>query len=899
MVVDSLNMSAAAMDGDGMNNNNDFNSLFANEERAASSKKPDRWKILVVDDEPDVHAVTEAALDNVVFEGEGVRLLSAFSAEEGRRMLREHPDIAIVFLDIVMESAHAGLALVDFIRETLGNSLVRIVVRTGRPESAPMREVLTRYEINGYNIKTDLPADELFAAVISSLRSYRTLKSIHAAREDLGRSVEERTRELGDSQTLCRVLVETMNDGLEIHDDQGRITYANDSFSRILGRPPGEIIGKPVTDFLDDVNRALLKKQMEAPPHEVKVEPFEIEWMRKNGEAVPTIMSPRILKNAGAGGGDGFAVVTDISKFKRVEETLRRQNEYMAALHETSLGMLNRLDLNELLNIIVNRASDLVRMPDGFLHLYNPLQKVLEVKAGRGLFKNHIGFRIKPGEGLVGLVWDKGETMVVEDYRTWAGRLPDGRLSPVRAALAIPLKSSSGIEGVIGISDRKERRKVEPETVKILEQFARLAVIAIENARLYGALESELSKREKLEKERETMEIQLNQAQKMEAIGVLAGGIAHDFNNILASILGYTELALEDAEKGTLLQKNLKDVMMAGKRAADLVQQILTFSRQTEFELKPVQVQLIVKEVMSLLRATLPSTIRIRNNIRSESLILSDPTQIHQVLMNLCANAAHAMQESGGELFVELVDMEVDADFVQNNPELKPGPHVSLLVKDTGHGMTPEVLNRIFVPFFTTKQRGEGTGMGLSVIHGIVKSHGGSIIVYSELGKGATFQILFPAVERRPEDEGARGKSIPGGSECILFVDDEAPVVEMGRQILRRLGYTVVARTSSVEALELFKARPEKFDVVITDMTMPIMTGEDLAREVLRRQPGTPIILCTGFSANMDEPKAREMGIRAFVPKPFLIQELAVKIRAVLDGKNTFETGDEDETDPS
>ncbi len=867
-----------------MTSNTDFQSLFADDERAVSSNGSDRWKILIVDDETDVHTATEAALGKMTFEGRGIRSLSAFSAEEGRRMLREHPDIAVVLLDVVMESPRAGLELARFIREDLGNRLIWIVLRTGRPDSAPVKEVMPAYEINDYKIKTALTADELFTAVLSGLRSYKALKTLETSRGDLECEVKERTRQLENRHSLCRVLVETMNDGLEIQDEKGLITYVNDRFSQMLGRPSAEFIGRRLTDFLDDANGEIVKNRM-VEPSEARVESFEIEWMGKEGEPIQTIMSPRVLLDSEGEIQSGFTMVTDISKFRRAEERLRRQNEYMAALHETSLGMLNHLDLNKLLDIIVKRAGELVQMPDGFLHLYNRHEGVLEIKAGSGIFRNHIGFRIQPGEGLVGLVWEKGETIAVEDYRKWPGRLADDRLVPVRAAVAVPLKSSSGMEGVIGISNQKEVKKIAPETIEILEQFARFAVIAIENARLYGAIGSELEKREKLEKEQKTMETRLHQAQKMEAIGVLAGGIAHDFNNILASILGYTELALEDVEEETLLQKNLKDVMMAGKRAADLVQQILTFSRQTEFELKPVRIKLIVTEVMSLLRATLPSTIKIRNNIRGDSLIFSDPTQIHQVLMNLCANASHAMMETGGELFIELVDMDVDVDFSKKHPDLKPGPHVVLTVSDTGHGMAPDVLNRIFEPFFTTKHRGEGTGMGLSVIHGIVKSHGGSIFVYSERGEGSTFRIFFPALKKGEKERAEEKKPIPGGSECVLFVDDEAPVVKMGRQMLQRLGYSVVASDSSVEALGLFKEQPDKFDVVITDMTMPNMTGDVLSREIMRIKPDTPIILCTGFSAKIDECKAKSLGIRAFIAKPFLIQDMAEKLRAILDGE--------------
>jgi CheY-like chemotaxis protein len=369
----------------------------------------------------------------------------------------------------------------------------------------------------------------------------------------------------------------------------------------------------------------------------------------------------------------------------------------------------------------------------------------------------------------------------------------------------------------------------------------------------------------------------------MESIGTLAGGIAHDFNNILSAIMGYTELALDDIERDSQLYTNLQEVFRAGKRAKDLVQQILAFSRQSEQGRKPVQVKHIINEALKLLRSSLPTTIEVRRDIRSDALAMADPTQIHQILMNLCTNADHAMREKGGVLEVKLEDVELDADFTAAHPNIKPGAYINLTVSDTGHGIPPGVLERIFDPFFTTKEIGEGTGMGLSVVHGIVGSYGGAITAYSEPGQGSTFKVYLPIIERRKEPEIRTEESISTGSERILFVDDESVLVDMGKQILESLGYDVITRTSSIEALELFKAQPDRFELVITDMTMPNMTGDDLAQELMHIKPNIPIILCTGFSATIDEQKARAMGIRAFVLKPIVKREIAATIRKVLD----------------
>ena len=379
------------------------------------------------------------------------------------------------------------------------------------------------------------------------------------------------------------------------------------------------------------------------------------------------------------------------------------------------------------------------------------------------------------------------------------------------------------------------------------------------------------------------LEAQLQQAQKMEAIGTMAGGIAHDFNNILSSVIGYTELTLDSEKKGTFQYKNLQEVLSAGNRARDLVKQILTFSRQVDHEQKPIQLKPQIKEALKMIRASIPSTIEIDQNLQSDELIMADPTQIHQILMNLCTNAAHAMENNGGRLTVSLMDADLDSEFISRHPNLKPGSYINLIISDTGHGISPDVMEKIFDPFFTTKEKGKGTGLGLSVVHGIVRSCGGEIFAYSEPGKGSTFKICLPVIKGRFKLEESAEKPIPTGVERILFIDDEPVIMEMGKQILESLGYDVVARNSSIEALELFKEKKDNFDLVITDMTMPHITGEKLAEKLMQIRPDIPVILCTGFSSMIDERKALGIGIRAFITKPVLKREIAEAIREVLD----------------
>ena len=380
------------------------------------------------------------------------------------------------------------------------------------------------------------------------------------------------------------------------------------------------------------------------------------------------------------------------------------------------------------------------------------------------------------------------------------------------------------------------------------------------------------------------LQTRLQQAQKMEAIGTLAGGIAHDFNNILTSIIGFAELATFKLPEGDESRSDLDYVIKSGYRAKELVKQILSFSRRSEQDVKPVQIHLIIKEALKLLRASLPATIEIHQNIEFEfDVVLADPTQIHQVLVNLCTNAAYAMQESGGVLEVNLTEVNLDAAAVSQYPGLNPGPYLELSISDTGHGMDKAVLERIFDPFFTTKKQGEGTGMGLSVVHGIVKSHGGFVFVNSELGKGTKFHVFLPVVEKPIESEDQAEEPMPKGNERIMFVDDEVMLVTMAQEMLEFLGYEVVVRTSSIEALEAFRVKPDKFDLVITDKTMPQMTGFDLAKELREIRPDIPIILCTGFSETIETEMAKAMAINAYIMKPLAMQEMAAAVRKVLD----------------
>jgi signal transduction histidine kinase/ActR/RegA family two-component response regulator len=396
-------------------------------------------------------------------------------------------------------------------------------------------------------------------------------------------------------------------------------------------------------------------------------------------------------------------------------------------------------------------------------------------------------------------------------------------------------------------------------------------------------IDIDLTERMKAEEEKRRLEERLQRAEKMEAIGTLAGGIAHDFNNVLAAIIGYTEMAMAEGRQEARRQY-LQQILKGTERATEMVRQILTFSRRDSQEKKPLDAKLLLKESLNFLRASIPATIEIRQHIPEESCnIMADPTQIDQIIMNLCTNAAHAMKQNGGILTIKLSAVDLYNGDVTSHPDLKPGHYVRLTVSDTGHGIDPVLQNRIFDPFFTTKSKEEGTGLGLSVVYGIVNGHEGAISVYSEPERGASFSVYLPRIIHEEIAGGNLSACVVGGAERILFVDDETALVDIATSMLSTLGYAVTGVASSTEALDLFRAGPQRFDLVMTDMTLPKMTGIDLSREILQIRPDIPIILCSGIREAETEKQVQLLGIRAYCIKPLTMRELSGIIRDTLD----------------
>jgi len=521
----------------------------------------------------------------------------------------------------------------------------------------------------------------------------------------------------------------------------------------------------------------------------------------------------------------------------------------------------------ELETALTERTAALEEREERFRQLVEHINEVFWISAPD---QSEV-FYVSP---LYETVWGRSCASLLENPRSlWDAVHPQDQ---ERLLTHQPEADVAGFEGECRIVRPDHSiRWVRAQTFPIRNQYGEIF-------RLAGVAE-DITEQKRVEEALTKTERQFRQSSRMEAIGTLAGGIAHDFNNILMAIMGYTELALATVPKGSRTQRNLQEVLTAGHRAKHLVLQILTFSRQAGQGKKPTPIQMVIREALKLLRATIPSTIEIRQSLKTEATILADPTQMHQVIVNLCTNAEYAMRETGGILKITLEDVEVTEGLARMISGLQLGPHVRLKVKDTGSGMTPEVLERIFDPFFTTKPIGEGSGMGMAVVHGIVTGHGGAIVVDSVLNKGTKVEVYLPTVPTPVLDRFVDQGPIPIGKETILFVDDEETIVHLGKELLTQLGYTVEIHTSSVEALNVFRKDPHRFDLVITDQTMPALTGEALSRELLRIRPDLPIILCTGFSHVMSAEKAKALGIQAYLMKPLAIRDLAPIIRHVLD----------------
>ena len=628
-----------------------------------------------------------------------------------------------------------------------------------------------------------------------------------------------------ESEEKYRQLVRHAPTGIyEIDFKKGKIISVNDVMCEFTGYTREELLAMNPFDLLTEESKKRYNERLKRILTGEQVpESVEFKFRLKDGQEVWTLLNIR-FRREGEDIKGATVVAHDINDRKLVEEALRESEKKYRTVLEA------------------NPDPVVVYGIEGKVIYFNPA------------FTRVFGWTLEERMGK------KMDLFVPED----AWRETKMMIEKVLAG-----------ESFYGIETRRYNKKGEVIPVSISG-----AIYKDPNGNPIGSV---INLRDITEQKK--LEAQLQHAQKMESIGTLAGGIAHDFNNILGIIIGNTELAIDDVPEWNPAKQNLEEIRIASLRTKDVVQQLLSFARKTKLAKKPTNIIPIVKESLKLLRSSIPTSVEIRQNIaKNIDTILADPTQINQVLINLFTNAAHAMPE-GGIVEVTLKNVELDEVTATQYPGLNLGRYVNLTVSDTGQGIPQEEMGRIFDPYFTTKEIGKGTGLGLSVVHGIVKEHNGLIIVKSELGKGTTFSIFFPAVEEEAIVKTEIDEKLPSGNERILLIDDEESLVKTWHQRLERLGYKVEATTSPIEALELFRSRSDQFDLVITDLTMPKMTGDKLVKEILYIRPDVPIILCTGFSEKIDEKKATAIGAAGYIEKPLDKRDFAIKIRKVLDRK--------------
>ncbi|MHB8810423.1 MAG: PAS domain-containing protein [Desulfobulbaceae bacterium] len=636
---------------------------------------------------------------------------------------------------------------------------------------------------------------------------------------------------------FCQTLLDAIPNPVFFKDVRGRYLGCNTAFAEFFSVPRERIIGSTVHDIAPADKAAVFhgndQELLQNPGRQVYESPI-IDLAGREHHVL--FNKATFLEEDGSPGGI-VGIITDITERKRTEVFLASQTSFLHTIVESLAYPFYVIDVRDYSIVLANSF-------------------------------------LCPDSG-----W-QGKTCYQLTHRTTAPCQGAEHICPLQEVLRTgkPVTTEH-----IHYTHQGERRYMEVNGYPVFNAQGEIIQL-IEYAKDITTLKM-------AEQEQVGLEEKLRQASKMEAIGTLAGGIAHDFNNILTAILGYGDMVRETLPPGSQAGQDIEQVLKAGRRARELVRHILQFSRQTERDYGPLQIHLIVKEVLKLLRAAIPTNIAMQQNIDPQcGTILSDPTEIHQIVMNLCTNAAHAMDQRGGILDVGLDAVTLAAEDSENHPGVEPGKYVLLSVADTGTGIDPANLERIFDPYFTTKKQGEGTGMGLAVVHGIVKNHGGMITVRSTPGRGSVFQVYFPRTEIAVPSEYAADEQIPAGKETILLVDDELALAEMERRMLQRLGYHVESRVSSIEALQAFRDNPLKFDLVITDQAMPNMTGVELARELLAIRPDLPIILCTGFSRQINEANAKALGIREFLMKPLIKKDIAIAIRRVLD-KEAKQTG--------
>ncbi len=760
------------------------------------------------------------------------RLVTCTTAEEGLdAALASPPDCAI--LDLSMPGMN-GVALCRAFKRRSETACFPILLITSGDVNMAAR--LEGIEAGADDfIHCPCPELELVSRIRVMLRVRSAESQLRAANRALARVAETRWRELRESDARYHLLFERGSDAVlslsaDSRNKRITITDGNRMACELLGFDREALLGAPLEKLVEPANTQSLTRRLRSVTWHGELF-FETVLRSKSGGEVPVAIHARA--------------------FHAGEEW-----RALALLQPVTQGKV----------VHGRRASDVP---------YGELAR----QTGMLIYDLDLVSGVREVSGAVASVMGRDpEELARLSLAEYAALVHPDDLPAVEKATRKAIDTLGTYQYEYRLRHRDGAyRHVEDSGVVLPDERGK-------PKRLLGSIK-DVTARVHAEAERRRLERDAQHSKRLESLGVLAGGIAHDFNNILAAIIGFTDMTLQDMEPESRTHADLEEVLRAAHRAKELVQQILAFSRQTGEERSPLLLHVVARECLQLLRATLPATVEIIDNVDVHSgAVDANATQIHQVIMNLCTNAAQAMKDNGSTLEMRVENVFVDEALARSHAPLCQGPYVCLSVHDTGHGMEPNVVERIFDPFFSTKGPGEGTGMGLAVAHGIVSNHGGAITVRSTPGRGTIFQIYLPRIEKVAVENAPEEKSFPGGTERILFVDDEDAVLRFAKSALPRLGYEVVTCGSAFEALDRFKEAPGEIDLVITDQMMPKRTGMDLARDIHAVREALPIILFTGFSYQVTDEEAWQAGIREVVLKPIITTDLALAIRRALDG---------------